>query len=307
MEETKQQNPITNRFKSIFRAIQTTSILILFACVAILISGMINHFLTAGVTLTLFIFIIISLGVILSMPWIARVKLPNQRILSIVLLSLIGVSSLMWVISAIFIYLLYKNGETYTVNTIWGFINFIRISLIVSFQAIEANLISLCIIRFKKQYIAFQAIMYASYLFVDFWFSMLFSGFKFDTASMTPYFAPYLPSILSAGMITVLVIAIIYIVIANAIINSIEARKNGDYYDNRGRRRRRSVFHDALMESVTDIDDQELTKNNKETKTETKAEVSAEEKLAKLKELLDKKLITEEEYNKKREKIIEEM
>ncbi len=311
MEETNQQpvQQTSNKLKVIHRSIQTAAILILFGCVAILISGIFNKFLTAGITLTLSIFIIISLGAILCLPWIARVSQHNQRIFSIVMLALIGGSALLWVIAAIFIYLLYKNYESYTPQTIVLFLNFIKVCMIISFQAIEANMISLCIIKFKKQYIPFQAIMYASYLFVDLWVSIVIGGIKLSVENGLE-FKPIFEQIFSAGMITVLVIAIVYIAIANGIINSIEARKNGDYYDNRGRRRRRgAALTGALMDSFTDIEDYE-TKNEQKSeqpKVETKTEVSAEEKLAKLKDLLDKNLITEEEYNQKKAKILEEM
>lgn len=311
MEETNQQpvQQVSSKLKTIHRAIQTAAVLILFGCVAILISGAINKFLTAGLTLTLSIFIIISLGATLCLPWVARVTRPNQRIFSIVMLSLIGGSALLWVISAIFIYLLYKNYEAYTPETIVLFLNFIKICMIISFQAIEANMISLCIIKYKKQYIPFQAIMYASYLFIDFWVSIVIGGVSITTADGLQ-FKPIIQQIFTPGMWTMLVIAIAYVAIANGVINSIEARKNGDYYDYRGRRRRRgAALTGALMDSFTDIEDYE-TKNEQKSeqpKVETKTEVSAEEKLAKLKDLLDKNLITEEEYNQKKAKILEEM
>ena len=311
MEETQQKPTIGNKLKLVHRSIQTASILVLFACVAVLISGIFNKFLTAGLTLTLSIFIIISLGAILCLPWLARVSDSKQRVFSIVMLALLGGSAILWVISAIFIYLLYKNGETYSANTVVIFLNFVKACMIISFQAIEANMISLCIIKFKKQYIPFQAIMYASYLFVDLWVSIVLAGVKINTGNGVE-FSPVLPSFFSAGMITVLVIAIIYIIIANAIINSIEARKNGEYYDIRGRRRHRgAALTGALMDSFTDIEDYDTnnkkSENAEQAKTETKNEASVEEKLAKLKDLLDKNLITEEEYNQKKAKILEEM
>lgn len=275
--------------KKIFTVIQTVSILCLFATVALLILGWTNNFLTAELTLTLSIFIVTSLAAVLCMPWISKLKEPKQKILAIVLLSLIGLSAILWIISSIFIYLLYKNGDSYSAQTTAVFLNFIRACMIISFQAIEANMISLAILRYKNRHLALQIVMYLSYLYVDFWISVVIGGINFSASNVT--FSPILPALFSTGAIVTLLIAIVYIVLASSIINSIDAKKNGGKHS--------APLTESVLES--------LSENETENNIETKKEESSEEKLTKLKELFDKKLITEEEYNQKKSKILEEI
>lgn len=267
-----------------YRLVSTLAILGLFLDVGLLTLGLTEGFLSFGFAITLAIIGILCMGLVLSLTWIRYLEQKQYKILSIVMISIIGFAALLWTIVAIMIYTIYKTGRGSIAE-----ISFIRATLVISFQVVEAIMIASTWARYRKNYIVFQIIMYASNLFVDFYFSLLFSGITFKPMGFN---AGVYKLIASHAMITMLVLFVVYTIISNAILRSIEDRRS------------RQIRYDLSRAADQEYDRQfgGEAANGPEQTIET-----PEEKLAKLKDLFDKNLITEEEYNTKRAKILEEM
>ena len=265
-----------------YKLVSTFAILGLFLDVGLLTLGLTGTFkFSFGFTITLAIIGILCMGLVLSLTWIRYLEQKQYKTLSIAMISIIGFAALLWVAIAIVIYAMYK-----TENVSIAAVNFIRIGLIISFQVVEAILISSTWARYRKNYILFQAIMYVSNLFVDFYFSILFAGIGFKPFGLN---TGVYKMVASRAMITMLVLFSVYTIVSNAVLRSIEERRT------------RQVKYD-LSRAADQQYEEQINAQEEAPSVET-----PEDKLAKLKELFDKKLITEEEYNTKRAKILEEM
>ena len=150
--------------------------------------------------------------------------------------------------------------------------------------------------------IPFQAIAYASYAFVDFWVSgFLFSfainsnlkefkGIGLDKALKEIFYfnREFFNFLTNKVVLTILFLAVAYVIISNAITKRQDNRKL------------RTILEDMTEDgNIRDIQPQEVKP----------AEVvdTVEDKLAKLKTMYEKELITKEEYEEKKSKILEDM
>ncbi len=277
----------------LYRIIYTISLLGLFLAAGLLVVGIMNGFLTAGLSLFLAIIAIVCLCCTLSLYWIRYIEKKRYTKVSIAMLSLLGLAAILWVSIAIIIYSMYVQGKAGTLGEPKARMTFIQIALILSFQIFEALMITSTIIRYKKNYMVFQIIMYVSNLFVDFWFSTLFSCFNFTGTGKQVFNLDAVKFLTTKGMITTLVLFIVYVIICNSVLKSIETR--------RSRNLSQDVYESEDIVPAGNEDDVQLKK------VETKKEKSVEEKLSDLKNLLEKNLITEEEYNQKKAEIIKDL
>ena len=92
-------------------------------------------------------------------------------------------------------------------------------------------------------------------------------------------------------MVVMLVLFVVYVIISNSILKTIEDR------------RMRQIRYD-LTQGTADNSDFDASADADVTPVATD---TTEAKLEKIKDLYDKKLITEEEYNAKKAKILEDM
>lgn len=277
--KTENASAIYHRQGKWYRLVSTLAILGLFLDVGLLTLGLTQKFLSFGWAITLAIIGILCMALVLSLSWIRYLEQKQYKKLSIAMISIIGFAALLWVAIAIVIYVMYKTG-----NGSIAEVNFIRIGLIISFQVIEAIMIASTWARYRKNYLIFQIIMYISNLFVDFYFSVLFGGIVFE-----PKFGlneGVYKMVSSNAMITMLVLFTVYVIISNAVLRSIEDRRS------------KQIRYD-LSRAADEAYENPTVENN--------AVETPEEKLEKLKGLLEKNLITEEEYNAKRQKILDEM
>jgi len=277
----------------VYRIISTVAIIGLFLAVGLLVVGIMQGFMSAGLCLFLAILAILCLCSTLALYWVRFLEKKVNVKLSIAMLALLGLAAVLWTAVAIVIYSMYVQGKAGTLGEPRGRMIFIQIALITAFQIFEALLISSTWVKYKKSYLVFQIIMYVSNLFVDFWFSVLFSCFNFAGTGNEVFALDRAKFLTTPGMITTLVLFIVYTSICSSVLKSIEQR------------RIRNIAHDEYnMED--DVEPADAVADRVEKAT-AKKNATPEEKLASLKDLLDKGLITEEEYKEKKAKILEEM
>ena len=277
----------------LYRIISTVAIIGLFLAVGLLVVGIMQRFMSAGLCLFLAILAILCLCATLALYWVRFLEKKVNVKLSIAMLALLGLAAVLWTAVAIVVYSMYVQGKAGTLGEPRARMVFIQIALITAFQIFEALLIASTWVKYKKSYLVFQIIMYISNLFVDFWFSVLFSCFNFTGTGSEVFALDRAAFLTSPGMITTLVLFIVYTIICNSVLRSIEQR------------RIRNIAHDEYnMDDDVEPADAVAERVDKAT---AKKNATPEEKLSNLKDLLEKGLITEEEYKEKKAKIIDEM
>ncbi len=239
---------------------------------------------------------ILCMGCLLTLPWVERLEKKKLVKTSIVFLSLIGVAVILWITSAIVILCLYnvvsKGGDLedhvgqFASSTI-----FLQIVVIFSLQFVVATLVGTNVLRYKKSWVVFQGVMYASYLFIDFYLTYALCMVKITASTENMIdFRQGSALLLNRYVIGILALAVVYSLLATLIINRVDYRRG------------HSVIQ-AVEDTVGDDDDDDDDDNNRSKKPES----TTKEKLAELKEMLDQGLITEEEYNQKREDLLNKM
>ena len=271
-----------------YRMISTAVILGLFFDAGLLTLGIMEGWFVAAPFMILLLSIIgiLCMTAALSLIWIRHLERKELKTLSFVMLGILGFAAILWIAIASVIYSMIRNPEGNPLVKL----NFIRIGLILSFQVVEAIFISSTWARYRNNYLVFQIIMYISNLFVDFWCSLLFAAIGLKDGNVVLR-EGVTKLIFSHGMIVMLVLFVVYVIISNSILKTIEDR------------RMRQVRYDLTQ--ATEAADYEATADADETPVV--ATDTTEAKLEKIKDLYDKKLITEEEYNAKKAKILEEM
>ncbi len=261
----------------LYRTISTISIIGLFVCVVLFVFGIMQiikfNAILIGIIGTIGC---LCLGCVLMLPWIRRLEHKELKVVSLVFIGLNALVPILWIASIWIIIGVSKQGS-FSV----GLANFLKTVLIISLQFIVASYIATGITKYKKTMIVFQTIAYACYLYVDFIFTYLFCCIKFGGESLVSI-SSGITLLSSVWIWAIFVIALIFMGIANGIMYRSDLRKI------------RNAAEDVYVKET----DKEKTNDEK---------ANVEEQLSKLKELLDKNLITEEEYNKKRSDIIDKM
>ncbi|MCQ2382941.1 MAG: SHOCT domain-containing protein, partial [Clostridia bacterium] len=176
-----------------------------------------------------------------------------------------------------------------------GIIQLVRITLVISFQVIIASFIGKFIIKYHAKYIPFQVIAYMSKLFLDFYLSTMLFGIQIGTDEIT--FSSNISNLLFHNRVILgfLILSVVYLGVAYGVIN--EARK---------RRVRNSIL--AKNRKLNkDIGLMDLDDEDEEDLKNAPAANDAEAQLEKIKSMFDKGLITKEEYDAKRQTIIDKM
>lgn len=272
----------------VYKIITTCVILGLFFDVGLLTLGIMEGWFAAAPFMILLLAIIgiLCMTATLSLLWIRHLERKELQTLSYVMLGILGFAAIMWIAIAGVVYSLIRNPEGNPLAKM----NFIRIGLIISFQVVEAIIISSTWARYRKNYLVFQIIMYVSNLFVDLWCSLLFSAIALQDGNVVLR-EGITKLIFSHGMVVMLVLFVVYVIISNSILKTIEDRKM------------RQIRYD-LTQGTADNRDFDAPADADATPV---SENATEAKLEKLKDLYEKKLISEEEYNEKKAKILEEM
>ncbi len=269
---------------SIYSFLQTLSIIGDAIVIALFVFGFQGYFKLNATTISvLLVVLVVCFCLNLFLPWIKRYQLKMNRIVCLVFFGLIALMAVLWIIAIILIVNLITKGEAATIENSIGTLNYLKAVLVISVQFGIASLIASTVIKYKKRLIAFQAILYASSLYCDFYLTTLCLGIKFNSSSLVDFdFAPFLVNRL---VITILIVALIFTAISLGILRRVERRKGG-----------------KPVEGFDYVEDTEVEQHRQAISS-----AKTEEKLAELKSMLDKNLITEEEYNKKKDDILSKM
>lgn len=309
-KRTAKQNNLKPEGGKIYKIVNSCAIVGLFVAVGIfvlMVTGTIEWS-SAMVGFTLAI-AIICFCCLLALPWVRKLEQGDFKIMAYVFLGLVALCCILWVIADIIVIKQYRAIKYALNNDITGeesekfakgllsALNYLKFTTFVTIQFSVASFIASVIIKLRKTLIPFQAIAYASYAVCDFWISGLMLSIKInadvsfsdgslkfgDVFSANEGFIKFL---VSKAMLTVLLLAIAYVVISNVVIKKQEQR------------RMKNAAEDLTFDSTT----AKAQEQTAETKVET-----PEDKLASLKKMYDSELITKEEYETKKAEILKDM
>ena len=296
----------------LYKIINTCSIVGLFVTVGLvvlMIMGTIKC--TSSVVGIIAAIAILCFSCILALPWIRKIENNEFKVLSYVFLGIVALSCLLWIISDIVIISQYKvikaaslkdeltNEEsTKLFNSLVGSLNYLKTAVFISIQFSVASFVATGVTKYRKTMLPFQVITYVSYLLCDLWISTFLFTInvkKINASNVGDINKIFiinenlLKFLTSKAIVTIFVIAIAYVIIANAIIKRQEQR------------RLKNASEDLAKGNVAVV----TSANSQETPVATVE--TPEEKLAKLKSMYEKELITKEEYETKKNDILKDM
>ncbi len=269
----------------LYQIVSNIAIVGIFIAVALLVLAVFKIFKTNTFMFGLIATIaLLSIGCLMLLPWLKNFEKGINKKTSIVFMCFVIICTALWIICVFLILNLYSKSQADASNTsLAGMLKFLKITLIISLQFMMSSLIASTIIKYKNKMIFFQAITYLSNLYFDFYVT-----FFLCCLTITPNegleIANSIKFLFNKLILVLFVLSIIYMFISSSIMKSVEAKR----------------FKSAVEDNY-EIDG--TTKSNSNSQLET----SPEQKLEKLKNLLDKNLITQEEYDKKKENILKDM
>lgn len=279
-----EQNKKFNLFR-LLQNIALVGIMLVIGLVVVFVTGAVpvNNIL---IEFTIIIGLLL-LGVLLVLPWAKYLEQKQYKIVSLVFLIAVAVCVVLWIICTAIIFHAYraKNIEDLSI------INLVRVTLIISFQVIVASFIGKFIIKYQAKYVPFQVIAYLSIIYVDFFLSTLLCGIK-----VLPGEINYSPSVWNfiAGQWPFLMLACVYLGVVYGVITNSRKRRVRNAILGKSRKLNKDI---GLIDLEDDNDEEKPTTNNQDT----------EAQLEKIKGMYDKGLITKEEYDAKRQAIIDKL
>lgn len=255
----------------------------------------------------------LCLGGAACLPWITQFERDRRRkargeevanwrfYIAYGFFAFIGVCTLLWVIA---VFIIGGNIIENILNSTGaeissGEFTLLRVAIFLSLQAVVGSVVATGILRHGKRYLVPHCIMYVALGYLDIYLSWMALGITvkgIEENTFPPISVTFLWVLAIMTGVAFLIAA--FLLNAQTRRKEIELLMKGDVK--------------ALTEGDVDlIDAQASTANMYRSEDESKAapapERSVEEQLAKLQELLDKGIITEEEYAEKRKDIIAKM
>ena len=288
----KQEKDIQNGDEDnrLYKLVSNIAIIGVFVSVAILVLGIFKIFemnsFIFGVVATI---AVLSIACFLLLPWVRRFGRGENKKISLVFMALIIACAVLWLVCVYMFIGIYNKSKVdgFDAKSLVTPLNFVKATLIISMQFLMASLVAETVIRYRKKMIVFQAITYLSNLFFDFYITFFLGCLSISNEGMA--LSDKAKILGNKFMVVMFVISIIYMAISSAIMKKQEAKR----------------FTLAVQDNY-DIDGQKRSKDEK-TEEVQPAVQSPEEKLESLKNMLDKNLISQEEYDKKREEILKDM
>ena len=230
---------------------------------------------------------LLLLGVLLVLPWAKYLEQKQYKIVSLVFLIAVAVCVVLWIICTAIIFHAYRAQNIEDLSVI----NLVRVTLIISFQVIVASFIGKFIIKYQAKYVPFQVIAYISILYVDFFLSTLLCGIK-----VLPGEIDYSQSTLNfiIPQWPFLMLACVYLGVVYGVITNSRKRRVRNAILGKSRKLNKDI---GLIDLEDDNEEEKPTTNNQD----------AEAQLEKIKGMYDKGLITKEEYDAKRQAILEKL
>lgn len=293
-----------NKDRKIFKLLQSLSIYLMIACVAIVVVAVFGYIKMNSFLFTLIaILFVLALALSLCLPWAKRLTDKRLKILSIVFLSIIASCALCWIISIIMCNIIFTNVVKLDVSEakfrsylrMFAFIKFTLIYTVVIFIASE---IAGNISKFGKEKLVLQILNALGYIVMGIVIIALLNivTIRENAKELSDTFG------ISKGSIAVLkskllwmsfVMAVFIVAITNGLTKAQYARMQKNLAD-------KEIYG---QNNDYEIDKKlELSQTAKEEQKE-----DIEVKLDKLKSMLDNNIITQEEYDQKRKDIIDKM
>lgn len=236
---------------------------------------------------------VIGIGGMVALPWVRVVeafKEKRYKIAGIVFLALICVCVVLWIVCVWMIIGLVDKASAgdgdKVIEGVLDSLNVIRIAIIISLQFMIASYIAKNIIKYNKKLLVWQAIAGGTLLYIDFYICLIL------TAVTITVKGDVIISEASIFLTKMIVHALFAIAVIVSIFPNVVFRRTD----------RRNLLEARHGNGNAQPQPQE---QREEGTTDKKYEpASTEDKLQKLKELLDKGLISQEEYDAKRAEII---
>lgn len=266
--------------KKIYKIVNTVAVVGVLVALTILVVALFTSLkLTSGLVGFLSSIVIVCFGLSNSLYWIMRLEKKQFKKTSITFLSAIAVCIVLWIIClwlGISLYRSVRDGN-FDEKKALTFVTIMQVVLIVSLQFFVASYVAKGITRYKKEMLIWQIIAYVCYLYIDFYATFFICCFNFTGNG--DILNENVKILIKAVPIMFLVLTAIYAGVAN------------------GMMQRREMKRLAKV----------IEKEEKAEETENKPQETTAEKLEKLKKLLEENLITQEEYDKKREELIKDL
>ena len=278
-----EKNQTVGKEGKLYRALSTTAFIGIFLAAGVVVTTLVNPsmHLNAWVWGVIVSIGVLSLGIISVLPWIRRLEKGEYKKISLTFIIFVAVCVDLWLVCIWLAITMFstKNSD----GAIW-LLWFIKITVIISLQLMVATVVGDLVTKVKKTMIPFQVITYASYAFADFYLSFLLVCITITPAQGKIGVSSALGVLGNPLMVTLFCIALVYMMISSFIVKSIETR----------RMRNMATDNFENMISGKGADQQAAP-----------AEKTMEGELTSLKDMLDKGLITEEEYANAKKNIIE--
>lgn len=286
------------------KIVSTVSISGIFIAAAILVCAMteiisMNRF-VFGIIGTLFI---ICLALSTSLYWVRKIEQNDFKKTAIVFLSLTLVSALLWVIClwvGVSLYSKLKFNDDATVNDFIGSFNFIKITVMFTVQFLVASFIGMGITKYGKSMYVFQTVAYVSYVFFDFYITYFLACVKLVDSDSVFQISEKISLLGNRIMVTLFVLAVVYILISRVVMKSVENRRMKNMIDDAATKERRGTNTPVALQ-----ENDPMPVNSEPVSAAPVA--TPTEKLANLKAMLNQNLISQEEYDKKKEEILKDM
>lgn len=267
-----------NKLHKILSTVSLTGIFVIAAIFVFAITGIIK--LGSAFVDILGILAVLDFACLFAIPWAKRLEEKTYKIPSIIFLVFIGVCAVLFIISLVLIVHTISSGKDMSA----GLFTLIRVSLIIATQLLVSSTIAYTFLKYKKTMIAFQVVTYVSNLFVDFWFCCLFIG-AYTTDGSINFNETISSFLFTKIMWTLLALALVYVIISNSVMKNIDKKK---------------------MQSIFD-ENAYTTSRAENPSINAKRKQTVDEKLTKLKFLLDRNLITQDEYDEKKKEILKDL
>ena len=281
----------------LYRVLKTISIAGIFVAAGIIVVTLLNANLQLDATLwgVIATVAILCINIISALPWIGRIERKELLKTSIVFVCLIAATALLWTICLWLAVFIYKSGSS---EHVLALLQTIKITILISLQFMIATVVGNIVVKCKKTMIVFQVITYLSYAYIDFYLSFLLLCIVIDpgvgiTVNETASF------LFRPVMGTIAGLALVYALISNAIFKRLETSKARDVVEDLARNPN-NPQQPSVQINVVGAQPAPAAQPAPE-QTDVRA------KLENLKKLKEDGLITEEEYNKKREEILKNM
>ncbi len=207
----------------------------------------------------------------------------KHHIYAYVIIGLTGLTCLLWIIF-VFVgqdFINAISSGTYTGDL--GILTYAKIVVFITVQTSIANMVISNVYTFKKEYLAFQIIMYVSNFIVDLWLTIVIMSLNYVEGSLA-FTANWLFD--SKFIWTIFVLSLAFSMLAGAILKSIIKKRTRDI----------TLDQQTILKTIQD--------NNVQVQPQPQ---TIEERIKKLDELKEKCVITEDEYADKKAKILEEI